>query len=150
MREIEHLRAAWRDVAASRPFETIASVVLPEHMHFLWRLPDDDHDFPTRIAQFKAGFTRRLPEVLKGAGRKGERGVWQSRYWEHCIRDDEGMSRHIDYIHWNPVKHGHVSDPDDWPYSTWRQWKKKEGRPINVPPENWKPVHLGEREEVAG
>jgi len=57
------------------------------HMHFLWRLPDNDHDFPTRMAQLKTGFTRRLPEHEKARGRKGERGVWQSRFWEHCIRD---------------------------------------------------------------
>lgn len=96
IREIEHLRASWRAVAAARPFETVAAVVLPEHLHFVWRLPDDDHDFPRRIAQFKAGFTRRLPDEAKGTGRKRKRGVWQSRYWEHCIRDGEDLSHHID------------------------------------------------------
>jgi putative transposase len=145
VREIDILRASWRDAAVSRPFETVAAVVLPEHMHFVWRLPDDDHDFPTRMAQLKTGFTRRLPEHEKARGRKGERGVWQSRYWEHCIRDDEDLSRHIDYIHWNPVKHRLVEDPDDWPYSTWAEWKKEFGRPINVPPEDWRPAHLGEQ-----
>jgi len=127
VREITLLRSAWRDVAASRPFETIAAVVLPDHMHFLWRLPDDDHDFPTRMAQLKAGFTRRLPECPKGRGRKRERGVWQSRFWEHCIRDDDDLARHIDYIHFNPVKHGLVDDPGGWAYSTWAKWKAEEG-----------------------
>jgi putative transposase len=79
VREINHLREAWRDVAAARPFETLAAVVLPDHMHFLWRLPDDDHDFPARIGQLKAGFTRRLPEAVKGRGRKRERSIWQRR-----------------------------------------------------------------------
>ena len=144
VREIGALRASWRDVAASRPFETVAAVVLPEHMHFLWRLPDDDHDFPTRVVQLKAGFTKRLPEHEKAHRRKGERGVWQSRYWEHCVRDSEDLSRHIDYIHWNAVKHGLAGDPDDWPYSTWANWKQEFGRPINIPPEDWKPVHLCE------
>jgi len=89
VREVNLLRASWRDAAASRPFETAVAVVLAEPMHFLWRLPDDDHDFPTRAGQLKTGFTRRLPEHEKAHGRKSERGVWQSRYWEHCIRDDE-------------------------------------------------------------
>jgi len=54
------------------------------------------------------------------------------------------LARHIDYIHWNPVKHGYVKDPDDWPYSTFREWNKEFGRPIDVPPEDWNPVHTGE------
>lgn len=145
VREIDLLRASWRQMATSRPVETVAAVVLPEHMHFLWRLPDDDHDFPTRIAQLKAGFTHSLPETDKGEGRKRERGVWQSRYWEHCIRDDDDLSRHVDYIHWNPVKHGLVAEPEDWPYSTFHEWKKEFGRPISVPPKEWRPLHLGER-----
>lgn len=149
-REIALLRAAWRDVVAVRPFETVAAVVLPDHLHVLWRLPDDDHDFPTRMAQLKAGFTRRLPAGAKKRRRKRERGVWQSRYWEHAIRDDEDLARHIEYIHFNPVKHGFVFDPDDWPFSTWHDWKKDSERPINVPPEDWSPVHLGERRELAG
>jgi putative transposase len=146
IREIALLRASWRAVAAARPFETMAAVVLRDHMHFLWRLPDNDHDFPTRMAQLKTGFTRRLPDRVKSKGRKRERGVWQSRYWEHCIRDEEDLARHIDYIHWNPVKHGLVDDPDDWPHSTWHDWKKEFGRPGNIAPEDWKPVHIGERE----
>lgn len=150
VREIALLRDAWLEVAASRPFETVAAVVLPDHMHFLWRLPSDDHDFPTRMAQLKAGFTRRLPEEAKRRGRKRERGVWQSRYWEHVIRDDEDLARHIDYIHFNPVKHGYVSDPDDWPHSTWAKWKREFGRPITIPPEDWQPAHLGERRDLAG
>lgn len=145
IREIGHLRASWRAVAAAHPFGMVAAVVLPEHMHFIWRLPDGDHDFPGRIAQLKAGFTRSLPERMKRKRRKRERGVWQSRYWEHCIRDDEDLARHIDDIHWNPVKHGLVDDPDDWPYSTWADWKKEYGRPVNVPSDDWKPAAAGER-----
>ncbi len=145
VREIESLRASWRAVLASQPFDTVAAVVLPDHLHVLWRLPDGDHDFPSRISQLKAGFTRALPEQFKSNGRKGERRVWQSRYWEHCIRDAADLSRHIDYTHWNPVKHGLVREPDDWPYSTWKRWRREEGRPINTPPEDWNPIHLGER-----
>ena len=144
VREISFLRASWRQTALRRPFETIAAVVLPDHLHCLWRLPDDDHDYSMRMRLIKAGFTRRLPEALKRKGRKGERKIWQSRFWEHTIRDDDDLARHIDYIHFNPVKHGLVDDPDAWPHSTWRQWKKDFGRPINTPREDWKPAHLGE------
>jgi putative transposase len=142
--EIPALRASWADVAKQHPFETIAMVVLPEHTHFIWRLPERDDDFTTRIRLLKSGFTRRLCANDKAQGRKGERNVWQRRYWEHMIRDAEDLDAHIAYIHWNPVKHGHVNDPDDWPLSTWHEWKKEYGRPCDIPPENWRPMHLGE------
>lgn len=145
VRYIELLRSSWRAVSQARPFETVAAVVLPDHTHFIWRPLDDDHDVPGRIAQLKAGFTRGLPEQMKGKKRKRERGVWQSRFWEHLIRDDDDLSRHVDYVHWNPVKHGYTTDPDDWPYSTWAEWKREYGRPIDVPPKDWKPPHIGER-----
>ena len=141
---IEELRASWRAMEERHPFETIAVVILPDHMHLVWGLPRDDHDFPTRIRLLKTGFTRRLPMDLKHEGRKGERNIWQRRYWEHCIKDDEDLARHIDYVHWNPVKHGYVANPEDWPYSTFAEWKKEFGRPINIPPEDWNPSHLGE------
>ena len=145
VRAVDALRASWRDVAAQRPFETVAAVALPDHLHVMWRLPDDDHDFPSRLSMLKAGFTRRLPDAEKRAGRKGERGVWQPRYWEHLVRDETDFIRHADYIHWNPVKHGHAASPDDWPHSTWQAWKRDYGRPVNIPPETWRPAHLGER-----
>ncbi|MFQ5562552.1 MAG: transposase [Parvularculaceae bacterium] len=145
-RHIGLLRNAYRYVVARRPFETIAIVILPDHLHCAWRLPPEDHDFPTRWRLFKERFTKGLPadaETRRGR-RKGERGVWQRRFWEHAIRNDEDLSRHVDYIHFNPVKHRYVADPDDWPYSTWHEWKREFGRPVNTPPEDWKPVHLGE------
>lgn len=145
VRAIEALRASWREAVAARPFETIAAVALPDHLHLMWRLPGDDHDFPARLSMLKAGFTRRLSEAEKRAGRKGERGIWQSRYWEHLIRDEVDFIRHVDYIHWNPVKHGIAPSPDEWPHSTWRRWKREFGRPISISPEKWKPLHLGER-----
>ena len=141
---IEDLRAAWRETNARWPFETIASVVLPDHLHFIWRLPDGDKEFPTRIRLIKSGFTRRQSERLKSSGRKGERNIWQRRYWEHHIRDADDLDRHIAYVHFNPVKHEYVCDPDDWPYSTWHRWKKEYGRPINTPPEEWKHMRVGE------
>lgn len=143
--QVDDLRAAWRDAQKQWPFDTIAAVVLPDHLHFIWRLPEGDCDFATRIRLIKSGFTRRLPAVHKSAGRKGERNIWQRRYWEHLIRDETDFDRHVDYIHFNPVKHGLVSTPDDWPHSTWHRWKKEVGRPVSIPPEEWKLAHLGER-----
>jgi putative transposase len=141
------LRAAYGHVARRHPFETIAICILPEHLHCIWRLPPEDHDYPLRWRLIKSHFSRALPRAADpGRGRRnGERGVWQRRFWEHLIRDDDDFDRHVDYIHFNPVRHGFVADPDDWPYSTWPEWKKEQGRPIDVPPEDWKPAHLGER-----
>lgn len=142
--EIGAFRASWADAGNFHPFETVAAVVLPEHTHFIWRLPEGDDDFTTRIRLLKSGFTRRLNASQKTEGRKGERNIWQRRFWEHLIHDGDDLDAHIAYIHWNPVKHGHANDPDDWPFSTWHEWKKEFGRPINVPPEDWRPLHLGE------
>ena len=141
---IAAFRALWADVGKAHAFETVAAVILPEHTHFIWRLPETDDDFTTRIRLLKSGFTRRLDAAEKTQGRKGERNVWQRRYWEHMIRDGEDLDAHISYVHWNPVKHGHVKDPDDWPYSTWHDWKREYGRPVSTPPEDWRPLHPGE------
>lgn len=143
---IAALRRSYGYVAQRHPFETIAVVILPDHLHCIWRLPEDDHDYPMRWRLLKSHFSKQLrrEDDPRSGRRKGERGVWQRRFWEHTIRDDDDLSRHVDYIHFNPVKHGYVAGPDDWPYSTWREWKKEYGRPINVPPEDWRPLHLGE------
>lgn len=146
-REITALRAAWRYAAQRHPFETLAAVVLPDHLHCIWRLPEGDQDFPTRWRLIKTEFSRALPKREDAAldRRPRERAIWQRRYWEHAIRNAEDLDRHISYIHFNPVKHGHAQDADDWRYSTWHQWKKEFGRPINIPMEDWKPLHLRER-----
>jgi putative transposase len=124
---IDRLRASWRDVLAAHPFETLAAVVLPDHLHMVIALPPEDSDFPVRLRLLKSGFTRRLPAAAKADGRKGERGVWQRRYWEHAIRDDDDLEAHINYVHYNPVKHGYVAEMDDWPYSTWAKRKAELG-----------------------
>lgn len=144
---VDALRSAYAEVAKRHPFETAALAILPDHLHCLWRLPPDDQDFPLRWRLIKTAFSRSLPrdaDPRKGR-REGERGVWQRRYWEHLIRDDDDFNAHVAYIHWNPVKHGLVKDPDDWPYSTWHRWKREYGRPHTTPPEEWNPPHLGER-----
>lgn len=128
VREIDALRASWKEVCASHPFETLAAVVLPDHLHFIWRLPEDDPDFSARIRLLKSGFTRRLPSACKSDGRKGERNIWQRCFCEHAIRSEEDLDRHIDYVHFNPLKHEYVSDRDEWLYSTWHEWKKTAGK----------------------
>ena len=124
---IEILRKVVATVKERHPFTIDAMVILPEHLHALWTLPPGDVDYPRRWMLIKTGFSRQIPQ---GKGRsasrasKGERGIWQRRYWEHCIRDEADFARHVDYIHFNPVKHGHVARAVDWPYSSIHRYIK--------------------------
>lgn len=131
---IGELRAAFRATQAVRPFEIIAIVVLPDHLHCLWRLPLRDADNANRWAQIKADFSRRLPvKECRSASRlaRRERGIWQRRYWEYVIRDDDDLVGHVEYIHFNPVKHGHAARPGDWPYSSFGQWVARGNYPVD-------------------
>jgi len=121
--QIEALREAVRGVRRQLPFRIDAWVVLPDHMHCLWTLPEGDSDFPARWRRIKAAFSRTLPDPRRSPvkSRKGERGIWQRGYWEHTIRDDRDYAAHMDYIHFNPVKHGLVESPGDWLYSSLRR-----------------------------
>ena len=122
---IDALRAAFVATRRARPFKLDAIVVLPEHLHCLWTLPAGDDDFPVRWAQIKAGFSRHVAcdEYRRRSRiRKRERGVWQRRYWEHLIRDEDDLHRHLDYVHFNPVKHGHVGLAADWPHSSFLRY----------------------------
>ncbi len=123
VRHVALLRESWRDVVRQQPFETLAAVVLPDHMHLVIALPEGDANYPARLRLLKSGFTRRLSAAAKAEGRKGERNVWQRRYWEHAIRDEADLEAHVNYVHFNPVKHGHAAEMDDWPYSTWARRK---------------------------
>jgi len=98
------------------PFKIEAIVILPEHLHTIWTLPPDDEDYKTRWTLIKAGFFRLLPSnERKSVSRikRGERGIWQRRFWEHVIQNENDFNRHVDYIHWNPVKHGWVNQVKD-------------------------------------
>jgi putative transposase len=129
IRHVEALRGAYRYVTARYPFETLAICILPEHFHCVWKLPPGDDDYSTRIRPIKEHFVRGLPEgVAPGGVRKGEAGVWPRRFWEHAIRDERDLDAHIDYVHFNPVRHGYAADPDHWPHSTWRRWKIENNR----------------------
>ena len=118
---VDLLRDSVRQVRSAHPFTIVAWVVLPDHLHAVWMLPPDDADFSTRWMLIKAGFSRRVEggESIRESRRiKGERGIWQRRFWEHQIRDDDDLQRHVDYVHINPVKHGHANRASDWPYSS--------------------------------
>jgi len=127
------LRSAIECVQTRRPFSLDAIVLLPDHLHCIWTLPPDDTDFSTRWRKLKEEFTRRLlaeggteARATSGQRRKGMRGVWQQRFWEHTIRDERDFQRHVDYIHYNPVKHGLAHCPHLWRWSSFRDWVTKE------------------------
>jgi putative transposase len=114
-----------RNVRRKLPFQTVAIAVLPDHLHTVWSLPSRDSDYSGRWRWIKGAFTERwiamggVRAALSGSRiRKGEQGVWQRRFWEHQIQDEEDLERHVNYIHYNPVKHGYVARPSDWPWSS--------------------------------
>jgi len=124
VREVDRLRRVYRSAQARYSFETIAICILPDHLHAVWSLPKGDTDFPLRWSLIKSGFSRGLCVTPPRSARhvvKREKGIWQRRYWEHAIRDDLDLVRHVDYIHFNPVKHGLVARVRDWPHSSFHQ-----------------------------
>jgi putative transposase len=134
VREIDRLRRAYKVARERLSFETIASCILPDHLHALWQLPDDDPDFASRWSLFKSGFSRGLPPAQSRSASKmakREKGILQRRYWEHAIRSDADLERHVDYIHYNPVKHGLVSRVRDWPHSSFHRYVKRGLLPVD-------------------
>ena len=117
---IDVLRLTFRAVRQQKPFRLDAIVVLPDHLHTIWTLPDGDADFSSRWQAIKARFTRSLNNRGEATKRnaRGEFDIWQARYWEHIIRDDSDFERHVSYIHYNPVKHSLVTCPTDWRWSS--------------------------------
>lgn len=123
---INILRQSFRVVKKQHPFHIDAIVILPDHLHCLWTLPENDANFSTRWRLIKSHFTRHCPEQDKqprsfSRFKKKEQAVWQRRFWEHQIRNDDDFNRHVDYIHFNPVKHGYVKTPYEWPYSSFQR-----------------------------
>ena len=121
------------------PTRVTAIVLLPDHLHTIWTLPGGDADFSTRWGWIKKEFTKgwlalggREQPGPAGPRREGRRGVWQRRFWEHAIRDEEDLEAHFNYIHYNPVKHGLVKSPKQWPWSSFHRWVRR-----GVCPPNW-------------
>lgn len=132
---IAGLRSAFRYARGRHPFTIEAIVVLPDHLHAIWTLPEGDADYSLRWRLIKSTFSRALPNgerLSASRSSKGERGIWQRRYWEHTLRDENDFARHMDYIHFNPVKHGHVARVKDWPYSSFHRMVR-----MSVYPEDW-------------
>ncbi|MGZ8293204.1 MAG: REP-associated tyrosine transposase [Telluria sp.] len=122
---VANLRSAVRETRARMPFRIDAWVVLPDHMHCVWTLPPGDADYPARWKSIKILFSKSLPKtehLAPSRVRRGERGIWQRRYWEHTIRDDRDFETHVNYVHLNPVKHGLVQSAKDWPYSSFHKY----------------------------
>ena len=125
---IDHLRDAFRYAKIRHPFTTDAIVVLPDHLHAIWTLPEGNADFSLRWRLIKTMFSRAVEQsepVSKSRKDKGERGIWQRRYWEHTIKDEIDYARHVDYIHINPVKHGYASRVVDWPHSSFHRFVRE-------------------------
>jgi putative transposase len=124
----------FRAAHGARPFTIDAIVILPDHLHCLWTLPEGDTDYPVRWAHIKTEFSRRVPkDERRRASRilKRERGLWQRRYCEHLIRDEDDWRHHVDYIHFNPVKHGLVASVADWSYSSFHRFVRENGYPVD-------------------
>jgi putative transposase len=146
--QIQPLRHAVRQVRLHAPFRTDAWVVLPDHMHCLSTLPTGDATFPGRWRAIKTAFSKALaarewrsPAMTS----RGERGIWQRRYWEHTIRDERDFAAHLDEPHFNPVKHGLVKDPADRPHSSFRQCVARGLYPPGWIGGNAEPLGTGER-----
>jgi putative transposase len=129
---VDALREAVRERRQGFPFEIDAMVVLPDHLHAVWTLPEGDCDFPVRWYLIKMRFSKAVPkgEPLDATRQvRRERGIWQRRYWEHMIRDERDLTRHIDYCWFNPVKHGLVENVEDWPYSSFHRDNRDNPKP---------------------
>jgi putative transposase len=144
--QVDALRDAVRKVRAARPFHIDAWVVLPDHMHAIWTLPPDDTDYSARWKAIKIAFAKTQPKTERLSpvrAAKGERGIWQRRFWEHTIRDEQDYAAHVDYVHINPMKHGLVDCVTNWPYSSFHLWVAQ-----GVYAQDW--AGLGVAELVAG
>ncbi|MGB3239304.1 MAG: transposase [Geitlerinemataceae cyanobacterium] len=133
-----HLRAAIQHVRQKYPFTIDAIVLLPDHIHAIWTLPGGDSDYATRWRLIKTYVTRKCVNLLnlgtptnQSRKKRGERNLWQRRYWEHYIRDEIDFSRHCDYIHYNPVKHGLCNAPEEWQYSSFHHFVARGFYPSN-------------------
>jgi putative transposase len=125
---IDKLREVFKAVRRRQPFSIEAIVILPDHLHCVWTLPSGDADFSSRWHDLKARFAAQIPRGERLSARrlrKGERGIWQRRFWEHVIRDERDFECHVDYILYNPVKHGHVARAADWRYSSFHRYVER-------------------------
>ncbi|MCP4749918.1 MAG: transposase [Proteobacteria bacterium] len=143
---VEHiniLREAFLYVIRKYPFSMEAIVILPDHLHTVWNMHEDDFDYSKRWMLIKKNFSAELPAFSVSASKtkKREKGIWQRRFWEHLIRDENDLRNHYDYIHYNPVKHGLTKRPGDWKYSSFNRYVKQ-----GLYPKDWgetEPENIG-------
>lgn len=132
---INELRIAYANTVKHHRFHLEALVILPDHVHIMITLPEDSDNYAIVVASLKSQFSKQINKseiITLSRQNKRERGLWQRRFWEHRIRDDSDYRQHMDYIHYNPVKHGYVVNPQDWQYSTLNKWIEK-----GVYPADW-------------
>ena len=131
---IDDLRRAYSIATQRMAFRTVAICVLPDHLHAIWTLPQGDSDYFRRWSLIKSQFSMAIPAPDRSGSktRRREKGIWQRRFWEHQLRNETDLNRHIDYIHHNPVKHGLVARVADWPYSSFHRFVR-----AGVLPEQW-------------
>jgi putative transposase len=127
-RSVTLLGNVMRDCLARWPVTVNAIVLLPDHLHAIWTLPPGDAEYPKRWGWIKKEFTKRWladlghdHSISVARRRERRRGIWQPRYWEHTLENEDDFERHFDYIHWNPVKHGYVRCPHEWPHSSFHR-----------------------------
>jgi putative transposase len=141
------LREAFERVGFRYPFRQEAFVIMPDHLHCIWTLPHGDTDFSIRWSLIKAQFSRGIEKgerISESRSARGERGIWQRRFWEHLIRDDEDFNRHVDYVHWNPVKHGWVKSVAEWPHSSFHDYVRRGLYPADWCSEDMASIEIGE------
>jgi putative transposase len=144
------LREGIQEVRKTLPFTIEAWLLLPDHLHTIWTLPENDDNFASRWAIIKRGVSERCGSLdgdkeknSDSHGKRGERQIWQRRFWDHLIRDEHDFQRHLDYLHWNPVKHGYVKAVLDWPYSTFHRFVNQ-----GVYPADWGGVNEDEIKKI--
>ena len=134
---IKLIRESLQHVINRHPFTVDAFVLLPDHLHCIWTLPENDADFSMRWRQIKSYFSRKCHAEFRGGQPdarpvESQQAIWQPRFWEHQIRDDGDFAKHVEYIHFNPVKHGLVNSPRDWPHSTFHRFVRQ-----GIFPDDW-------------
>ena len=143
-----------REKREEMPFTTVAMVLLPDHLHAIWSLPEEDDDYPNRWKAIKAKFTSEWlssggqeQQIAGGYRRQRRRGVWQPRFMEHTIRDQQDLHNHADYVHYNPVKHGHALAPKLWPWSSFHRYVRSGDYPEDWGASDRPPPDFGDIDE---
>ena len=143
---IELLRKSFEFAKVKYPFDIYACVVLKDHLHCILKV-ENERDFPEIVRLIKYHFSRNIEiptnkDLSESKRKKGEKGIWQRRYWEHLIRNEKDLYTHLDYIHYNPYKHYEIA-PKNWAYSSFKKFVK-----IGYYDNDW--LNFGDKNEIEG